>query len=83
MAAWNVYVLRCADGSLYTGVTTDLERRLQQHNAGTGAAYTRSRLPVSLLWQEAAADRPAALRRELQIKRLPRSAKLSLVGHGG
>ncbi len=83
MAQWSVYVLRCADGSLYTGVTTDLERRLRQHNDGSGAAYTRSRLPVSLAWHEDAADRPAALRRELQIKSLRRSAKLSLIGPGG
>jgi len=79
-AAWCVYVLRCADGSLYTGATNDLQRRLRQHNDGSGAAYTRSRLPVSLLWHEPAEDRPAALRRELQIKRLPRSAKLLLIG---
>ncbi len=78
--AWQVYVLRCADGSLYTGITTDLERRLAVHNSGAGAAYTRARLPVSLLWSEAAADRSSALKRELQIKRLPRSRKLRLVG---
>lgn len=83
MSRWCVYVLRCADGSLYTGVTTDVKRRLEQHNAGSGAAYTRSRRPVSLLWREDAADRPAALRRELQIKRLSRQAKLSLIGHSG
>ena len=82
MKGWCVYVVRCADGSLYTGVTTALQRRLEQHNSGTGAAYTRGRRPVSLLWHEGAADRPSALRRELQIKRLPRKAKLNLTGQG-
>jgi len=75
---WQVYMLRCADGSIYTGITTDLSRRLQVHNNGTGAAYTRSRLPVQLLWFDPADDRSSALKRELQIKRLPRDGKLAL-----
>lgn len=80
MPAWSVYVLRCADGSLYTGVSTDVNRRLDDHNGGTGAAYTRSRLPVELLWSEAARDRSAALKREMQIKKLTRRQKLDLIG---
>lgn len=77
--AWFVYIVRCADHTLYTGITTDLERRLAEHNAGTGARYTRARLPVELIHAEPAADRSAASRREVAIKRLPRSAKLSLI----
>lgn len=83
MSDWSVYVLRCADNSLYTGVTTDLERRLLAHNGGTGAAYTRARLPVTLLYSEPAADRSAALKRELQIKKLPRHRKLELIAADG
>ena len=75
-----MYVLRCADGTLYTGITTDVERRLREHGGlpGTGArgaAYTRARRPVSLVFAEAAPDRSHALRRELAIKRLDRGAK--------
>ncbi len=76
---WAVYVLRCADGSLYTGATTDVARRLAQHLAGRGARYTRARLPVALVHAERARDRSAALRREAAIKRLPRSGKLALI----
>jgi putative endonuclease len=75
---WTVYLARCADGSLYTGVTTDPERRLAQHNGGSGAAYTRGRLPVTLVYCEAAADRSGALRREHAIKQLSRSEKEAL-----
>jgi uncharacterized protein (TIGR02453 family) len=77
---WYVYLARCADGTLYTGVTTDLEARERVHNRGRGAAYTRSRLPVSIVHAEAASDRGAALRRELAIKRLTRREKEALVG---
>lgn len=77
---WAVYVLRCADGSLYTGATTDVARRLAQHQAGRGARYTRARLPVALVHTERARDRSAALRREAAIKRLPRRRKLALLG---
>lgn len=76
---WWVYVVRCGDGTLYTGVTTDVARRVAQHNAGTAAKYTRSRLPVVLAYREAAKDRGAALRREIAIKRLSRAEKLKLV----
>ncbi|MCA9179395.1 MAG: GIY-YIG nuclease family protein [Planctomycetales bacterium] len=76
---WFVYILRCADGSLYTGVTKDLERRLKQHNAGTASRYTRTRTPVTMLWHESAPSHGAALRRELEIKSLTRGQKESLV----
>lgn len=79
-AGWRVYLLRCADGTLYTGIAVDLQRRLAQHNGERpgGARYTRGRRPVTLLWQEPAASRSAALVREASIKRLPRRAKLAL-----
>ena len=74
-----VYILRCGDGTLYTGCTNDLPRRLQAHQSGRGAKYTRSRLPVELVYQEAVPDRSAALRREAAIKRLDRRRKLALI----
>ena len=74
-----VYILRCGDGTLYTGCTNDLPRRLQAHQSGRGAKYTRSRLPVELVYQEAVPDRSAALRREAAIKRLDRRQKLALI----
>lgn len=77
--AWWVYVVRCADRSLYTGVTTDVGRRVQQHNAGTASKYTRSRLPVRLAYRERAAGRGEALQREAAIKRLSRQAKERLI----
>lgn len=81
MAAW-VYLVRCRDGSLYCGWTTDVAKRVNAHNAGKGAAYTRSRKPVVLVWCDECADRSAALRREAAIKRLPRTRKLTLVKSG-
>ncbi len=81
-ATWCVYMLRCRDGSLYTGVTNDLGRRLEQHGAGTGARYTRSRLPVMLVHQERARNRGQALRREAALKRLTRVEKLALLAAG-
>jgi uncharacterized protein (TIGR02453 family) len=75
---WFVYIARCRDGTLYTGVTTDIGRRLAAHNAGRGAAYTRSRRPVTLAYTEPASDRGAALRREYAIKQLGREEKLSM-----
>jgi predicted GIY-YIG superfamily endonuclease len=75
---WMVYLARCRDGTLYTGITTDPERRLAEHNAGSGAAYTRTRLPVVVGYLEGVSDRPAALRREHAIKRLSRTAKEAL-----
>ena len=79
---WHVYVLRCGDGSLYTGVTTDLGRRVALHRDGKGAAYTRARRPVRLVYSERCRGRGAALRREAAIKRLDRAAKLALVRTG-
>ena len=76
---WFVYILRCADGSLYTGITNDLERRGEQHNAGTASRYTRSRLPVALEYQEEQPNQSMALKRELAIKALSRKAKESLI----
>jgi UV DNA damage endonuclease len=76
---WFVYLLRCADGSLYTGITNDLPRRVEQHNAGIASRYTRSRLPVVLVYQEAQASRSLALKRELAIKALSRQAKELLI----
>ena len=80
--AWYVYMLRCGDGSLYTGSTTDVERRLREHQGGTGARYTRSHPPVTLAYAEEAPDRSAAQRREAAIKKLPRAQKLKLIGKG-
>lgn len=74
-----VYVLRCADDTLYTGWTTDIERRLREHNAGRGAKYTRSRTPVQLAYTEPHPDRASAQRREIEIKRLSRRQKLALI----
>ncbi len=76
---WFVYLLRCADGSLYTGITTDVPRRAKQHNAGTASRYTRSRLPAVLVYQEAQASHSHALKRELAIKALSRQKKESLI----
>ncbi|HUA75408.1 MAG TPA: GIY-YIG nuclease family protein [Solirubrobacteraceae bacterium] len=76
--AW-VYMLRCADGSLYTGWSTDVERRLRRHNAGVASRYTASRLPVALVYRAVMADRTAARREEARIKRLDRRAKLALI----
>ena len=74
-----VYLLRCADGTLYTGYTDDPVRRTKVHNAGKGAKYTRARLPVERVYQEACADKSAALRREYEIKQLTRVQKLKLI----
>jgi putative endonuclease len=76
-------VLRCADGSLYTGWTVDIKRRLAAHAAGAGARYTRSRLPVALAATFPMPDAPSARREEARIKRLPRAAKLALLEAGG
>jgi putative endonuclease len=72
-------MLRCRDGTLYTGATNNLERRVAVHGRGRGAAYTRARLPVMLVWSEPAADRSTALRREAALKRLSRAEKLLLI----
>jgi putative endonuclease len=82
--SWFIYMLRCADGTLYTGVSTDVARRVDEHNAGAplGARYTRGRRPVQLVYQENAASRGDALRREREIKAKDRAAKLALIVEG-
>ena len=87
---WQVYIVRCADGTLYTGVTLNVARRITEHNGvrangiravrETGARYTRSRRPVKLVYQEKAANRSAACKREYRIKQLNRCEKLALIG---
>lgn len=80
MKEWFVYVLRCADGTLYTGVTTDVLRRVEEHNASTkGAKYTRVRRPVALAYQEQLPDRSSACAREAAIKKLSRQEKTALI----
>ena len=76
---WFVYIVRCADRSLYTGVTTDATRRVAEHNDGRGARYTRARAPVSLVYLECVEDRGAALRREYEIKRMTAEGKQRLL----
>lgn len=78
---WNVYMVRCSDGTLYTGITTDVERRVVEHNGcgkAPGAKYTAARRPVRLVYHEAAVDKSAAARREYQIRILSRTKKLQL-----
>ncbi len=79
-ATWWIYVVRCVDGTLYTGVARDCEARIDAHNAGLGAKYTRNRRPVTLVYAEAADSRSAAQQREWAIKRLNRRQKLALIG---
>ncbi len=76
---WFVYIVRCADATLYTGITNNLVRRVDQHNQGTASRYTRSRRPVMLTYQESLPSRSQALKREFAIKRLTRDAKESLI----
>ena len=76
---WYVYILRCGDGTLYTGITDDIPRRLAAHRAGKGAKYTRGRGPLELVYQERVPDKSAALRREAAIKRLRRGGKERLI----
>jgi len=76
---WHVYILKCSDGTLYTGITTDIERRINEHNSSSlGARYTRSRRPVTLHYHENASSRSTALKREIEIKKLSSRAKRSL-----
>ena len=77
--AWYVYMLRCGDGILYTGITDDVERRLAAHRSGKGAKYTRGRGPLELVYTEEQPDKSAALRREVQIKKLRREQKEALI----
>ena len=77
--SWWVYILECRDGTLYTGCTDDIPRRLAMHNAGKGAKYTRGRGPLTLRYREETPDRAEALRREAAVKRLTRAEKISLI----
>jgi putative endonuclease len=76
---WFVYILKCHDGTLYTGITNDLDKRVEQHNLGNGAKYTRGRGPVKLVYSEQCADRSTALKREAEIKKLTRAQKKDLL----
>ncbi len=78
---WHLYIIRCADNSLYTGITTDVARRVGEHNLKTGCNYTRARTPVELVYQESHPTRSSALKREIRIKQWPRAKKLELI-HG-
>src|SRR4051794_13600347 len=79
VSGWFVYIVRCGDGSLYTGITTDMNRRCKQHNAGTASRYTRSRRPVRLVYHEVRRNRSSALKREVSIKAMNRVEKLSMI----
>ena len=76
---WYLYILRCKDGSLYTGITTDVEKRLEAHQSGKGAKYTRGRGPLALVYKEEYGDHSEALKRELEVKALTRAEKLKLI----
>lgn len=76
---WHIYIIKCKDGKLYTGITNNLERRIKNHNCGNGGRFTKYRAPVKLLYTEDCLNRPAALIREAQIKRLERPQKLALI----
>lgn len=77
--SWKVYILRCGDGSLYTGITTDVQARLKTHRSGRGAKYTRGRGPLDLVYTEECPDKSTALKREMEIKHLSRTDKLELI----
>lgn len=81
-SVWYVYILRCADGTLYTGISTDVEKRLQAHRSGRGAKYTRSRCPLTLVYQECCGSHSQALKRECRIKSMTRQEKLQLIRLG-
>ncbi|HTL99026.1 MAG TPA: GIY-YIG nuclease family protein [Holophagaceae bacterium] len=83
MATWHLYLLRCGDGTLYCGIALDVEARLKQHQEGKGAKYTRGRGPLELVYSEPCGTRPEALRREREVKRMPRAAKLALAAGFG
>ena len=79
MGKYVVYMVRCSDGSLYTGITNDIKGRILRHNSGKAAKYTRSRLPVNLVYVEPAQDKSTALKKEIAIKKLPKLVKESLI----
>ena len=76
---WHLYILRCGDGTLYTGITTDVEKRFEAHQSGKGAKYTRGRGPLELVYRETCGTHSDALKREIQIKRLNREQKQALI----
>ena len=76
---WQVYILKCSDGTFYTGITNNLNLRIKKHNLGKGAKYTKNRLPVSLVYKESTLDKSQSLKREIAIKKLPRDKKLELI----
>jgi putative endonuclease len=78
--SWWCYILQCADGTLYTGITNDFDKRLAAHNAGTASKYTRVRLPVTPVYREASENRSTASKREAEIKRFTRLQKMALIG---
>ncbi len=80
---WYLYILRCGDGTLYTGITTDVEKRLEAHRAGKGAKYTRGRGPLVLVYRESCGTHREALKRELAVKKLTRQKKLALMEASG
>ncbi|MEK7073003.1 MAG: GIY-YIG nuclease family protein [Patescibacteria group bacterium] len=82
MIRWHVYLLRCADGTLYTGITNNLSARLAAHNAGKGAKYTRSRLPVTLVWSRVMRSATAARKKEAAIKQMTRIEKEGMLASG-
>lgn len=80
---WHVYILRCGDGTLYTGIALDLDQRLETHGSGKGSRYVRSKKTFRLVYQERLAGRSAASKREAEIKKMTRRQKLSLIAHKG
>ena len=76
---WYVYMARCADGSIYCGISNDVDARIKTHNDGKGAKYTRARLPIKLVWKEAQQDKIAAMQREYEIKNIHRNRKLEMI----
>lgn len=79
MNPWHVYILKCADGTLYTGITNDLAKRLALHNSGKASKYTRARLPVKIVWNQEVKGRSEASKEESRIKKLPKNEKQHLI----
>lgn len=77
--SWYLYILHCADNTLYTGITTDIERRIEQHTSGKGAKYTKGRSPLRLIYKEECLNRSLASKREIEVKALSKSEKLALI----
>ena len=80
--SWYLYILRCGDGTLYTGITTDVDKRFEAHASGKGAKYTRGRGPLTLVYREECGDHSAALKRELEIKAMTRQQKETIINNG-